>query len=297
MRTLLTFCLLCLVSFPILKAQELYKRIDPQMLGERWQTDSEKRKPPFLFTPYKPVYFLFGNYTNNINSTPQSLNPIYQVPDSTPIPLQNTEFKFQISFKFRVLGDIFWGHGDLWAAYTQTSRWQLYNADLSRAFRETNYEPEVILNFRTNYRLLGFKGKIAGVSFNHQSNGRAIPVSRSWNRIIAHVGLERKNTQLVFKGWYRLTDEDDENPQATQYVGKGELLAVQHIKGHDISLLGRTGFNFNKPGGSVQLDWVFPIYEHLRGQVQVFHGYGESLIDYNHKQTTVGLGLNLINWY
>lgn len=278
------------------KSQYLNKLNRPQMLEERWQTDSTYNHESFLITPYKPIYFLLGNYYLDPNEAPKSFNPAYQVPDSNAVPLTNTEFKFQISFKFRVAKGIFWGHGDFWAAYSQTSRWQLYNAGLSRAFRETNYEPEFILNFKTNYHLLGFNGKVLGISLVHQSNGRNLPLSRSWNRIIGHIGLQRNHTEIMLKAWYRLTDTDDENPQAVDYIGKTEVLVAHQWKGHQFSFLGRNNLSINNNRGSLQVDWGFPIYGHLKGHCQIFHGYGESLIDYNYRHTTFGLGVNLINW-
>jgi phospholipase A1/A2 len=35
----------------------------------------------------------------------------------------------------------------------------------------------------------------------------------------------------------------------------------------------------------------------LRGYMEVFKGYGESLIDYNHNATYLGLGVSLLDWY
>ena len=46
--------------------------------------------------------------------------------------------------------------------------------------------------------------------------------------------------------------------------------------------------------GSVQAGWFSPpLLGPLRGYVQVFSGYGESLIDYNWNQTTIGAGVAL----
>ncbi len=59
-------------------------------------------------------------------------------------------------------------------------------------FVKRNYEPEASLRFRTNYEILGLNARLLGVTFNHQSNGRADPLSRSWTRMIFNIGLERR---------------------------------------------------------------------------------------------------------
>ena len=90
----------------------------------------------------------------------------------------------------------------------------IFNSALSRPYRETNYEPEVLLSLRTNYRLLGFTGRLLTAGLVHQSIGRAEPLSRSWNQIVAQIGLERRSTTLLFRPWWRIPEASsrDDNP-------------------------------------------------------------------------------------
>ena len=195
---------------------------------------------------------------------------------------------------------MFGDNGDIWAGYTQSSRWQAYNSEISRPFRETNYEPEIMLLFRNNYSLLGWSGRMTGISFNHQSNGRSDPLSRSWNRVILNVGLDRENWAFVVRPWYRIEEDaaDDNNADIEDYVGRGDALLVYNRNGHELSLTARHSLRGgDRSHGSLQLDWGFPISQLLRGHLQVFDGYGESMIDYNHRATYVGVGVALLEWF
>ncbi len=190
---------------------------------------------------------------------------------------------------------IFWKRGDFWIAYTQRSHWQIYNQVLSRPFRETNYEPEVILNFPTNFNFFGLKSSMAGVAFTHQSNGRAVPLSRSWNRIIGHIGFEKNHWSVILRGWHRLKDEEDENPAISDYLGRGDAQVIYFLKRNIFSLRGIHSLRLeNNNHGQIQFDWSFPVTKNLKGHFQFIEGYGETLIDYNHRQTIMGLGISLV---
>lgn len=283
-----------------LSAQEmdLYKS---NSLKEKWSMqDSLRKQPLFSFEPYKPVYILFANYSNDINQRPTSENPENTFPE--PLDFNKTELKFQLSFKTKVLRNILGKKlgGDVFLAYTQSSRWQVYNGDNSRPFRETNYAPEVIFILPTNYNIFDLHGSYVGISATHESNGRSNPASRSWNRIIFHLGLESERWRVVVKPWFRISEdfEEDNNPNIENYVGRAEVLvAFQPHRKHQFSLIGKHSLKSGSNSrGSFQFDYAVQIYDNLKIYSQFFHGYGESLIDFNHTQTTIGVGVSLINW-
>ena len=267
------------------------------LLDSRWELARDSKLGVFNFRAYKPVYLLPAFFTTNVNATPQSPNPDNTVTE--PLALDDVETKFQISFKTKALENLFGDNGDVWMAYTQSSRWQVYNGDNSRPFRETNYEPEILLVFRNGYRLGGWHGRMASIGINHQSNGRSDPFSRSWNRVIGTVALDRDNWALTVRPWWRVPDgSDDDNPDIEDYMGRGDLTLVHTRGGHELALMARHTLRGGEDSrGALQFDWGFPINRTLRGHVQVFDGYGESLIDYNHPATYVGLGISLMEWF
>ncbi len=268
------------------------------LLDSRWELAQDSKLGAFQLRAYKPVYLLPAFWTSDKNQMPQSPNPVNTV--TTSQQLDSAELKFQLSFKTKVVENLFGDNGDIWAGYTQSSRWQAYNADNSRPFRETNYEPEVMLMFRNGYSLGGWRGRMSGISVNHMSNGRADPLSRSWNRVIATVGLDRENWALVLRPWYRIPEDrkDDNNPDISDYMGRGDATLTWNKNGHEVSLMARHSLRGgDRSHGALQLDYGFPISNLLRGHVQIFDGYGESMIDYNHKATYVGLGVSLLEWY
>lgn len=273
-------------------------KIDPNssLLDKRWELSEDSKLGTWNIRAHQPVYLLPGFWTTDKNELPKSENPTNTVTQDQN--LKSMEAKFQISLKTKALENLIGNNGDVWIGYTQSSRWQVYNSEESRPFRETNYEPEASLMFHTNYEILGLNGRLLGLTLNHQSNGRSDPLSRSWNRVMLNLGFERGNFAMMVRPWYRIEEDakDDNNPDIKNYVGRGDITSFYRWNDHDFSLMLRHSLKGGDDShGAVQFDWVFPIKGKLRGQFQVFDGYGESLIDYNHRATYVGLGVSLMN--
>jgi len=268
------------------------------LLDTRWELAAGSKLGLFNFRAYRPVYLLPAFWTSSTNPTPRSPNPDNTVTE--PQQLDGLEAKFQISFKTKAWENIFGDNGDLWLGYTQSSRWQVYSSGESRPFRETNYEPEVLLVFRNGYGLPGgWRGRMTAVGINHQSNGRGDPLSRSWNRVMFNFGFDREDWALVARPWIRISDgSDDDNPDIEDYIGRGDVTLMHVRGGHRFALMARHSLRGgDRSHGALQFDWGFPIHRAFRGHIQVFNGYGESLIDYNHKATYIGLGISLQDWF
>ena len=128
-------------------------KVELKSMVSRWELDSTSARGTFLVTPYKSIYVLPFVWSNSINEQPNSGNDSEDY-TGPKVDYDVVELKFQLSFKTKVLQSVLWGKADLWVAYTQVSHWQIYNADLSRPFREINYEPEIILNFPLRFNVL-----------------------------------------------------------------------------------------------------------------------------------------------
>ncbi|HJV50441.1 MAG TPA: phospholipase A [Noviherbaspirillum sp.] len=261
---------------------------DGQRLAQHWELGPESKRGLFAFRPHQDNYVLLANYSFAPNAAPFS-------PLAGLIPqgdgLSHTELKFQLGFKMKLLEDVAPTHTDLWLGYTQQSYWQAYNRKASSPFRETDYQPELMAVTPVDFPVLGMHARFLNVGLVHQSNGRASTLSRSWNRIYVQAGLEKGNFILLGRAWKRLPDSTggDDNPDILDFMGQGDVSAFYRWRGQEFSALARHNFRTNR--GALQLGWAFPFVERLKGYVQVFSGYGQSLIDYNYSQKTIGLGV------
>ncbi len=282
------------------QSEEITKEMpEPQtglsIIAKQWDLDKSRPRNALRVRLYRQNYFLPYTY----NATPNKSEALDMDSNARA---QNTEAEFQLSLKMKVWQDLFGKDVDIWFAYTQHSFWQVYNTAFSAPFRETNYEPELFLTFRTDYPFLGLRGRLINIGLNHQSNGRSEPLSRSWNRIVATAGFERGGLNVFLKAWYRLSEssQEDDNPDISRYMGYGELQGIYYWHRHRFGATVRNNLHMHDNKGAFQLDWALPLtfikMEQFSGYIQYFNGYGESLLDYNRSNNRIGFGFMLTDW-
>lgn len=241
---------------------------------------------------YKQNYFLV-THTSQPNDTPTTPNPQNQAPFT--YPLDHKEVKFQISIKNELIN---FGRHTIWGGYSQQSFWQVFNTNHSTPVRETDYEPEVIYSYRPNGwgSASTMVNSFLNAALVHQSNGQSRPRSRAWNRLYVQAGFEHDfgdngRVALLPRYWKRIWADstDDDNADIVDYLGHGDL-ELRYYRGHGmLSAIARSR--------SLQVDLALPLrifdIENSNLHLQYFHGYGESLIDYNQSHTTYGIGFSV----
>ncbi|WP_299328404.1 phospholipase A [uncultured Psychrobacter sp.] len=277
--------------------QEQIERYSPLSLA--YDLDQNSERGTWTVRPYRPTYVLPLFYTFDPNLSPTPSNPDEPGETFTSNDVRNTELKFQLSLKTKVGEDLFDTSADLWFGYTQESHWQVYNEDNSRPFRATDYQPEIFLTQPVAADLpFGGRLRMLGAGAIHHSNGQDDPLSRSWNRAYLLAGAEWGKLSVVPRLWARINNEDkssEDNPDIEDYMGYGDIKFLYDLPDRQ-SLSGTLRYNPSTNKGAAQIDYIYPLSENVNGYVQLFQGYGESIIDYNHENTAIGFGIVLNDW-
>jgi phospholipase A1 len=267
------------------------------LVRERIERERAVQDNRSVLLAHKRNYVLPLAYTNSPN------DDVF-APDSSDfgVDLDHTEVHFQISMKAPIAESLLTDEDALFFGFTVRSFWQAYNSDISSPFRETNYEPELFWITPVPWKVLGGDSAFAGLGLSHQSNGRSQLFSRSWNRVYALLGWERWRWVFAVKAWYRIPEDDkddpldpdgDDNPDIEDYMGNFEFEFVYRKNDYEVGMMLRNNLDSRDNRGAVQFDWTFPMHRRFRGYLQIFNGYGESLIDYDANITRVGVGILL----
>lgn len=249
--------------------------------------------------PHNATYLLPLYFNADPNRHPHS--PNQEQMNYSQRQMNIPELKFQVSLKMKAMENLLGTDADLWLGYTQQSHWQVYNADNSRPFRAHDYQPEIFVTQPVKGDLpFGGKLRMLGAGLIHHSNGERDPLSRSWNRAYVMAGMEWDKLTVVPRLWARVADGEgsgkkNDNPDITDYYGYGDVKVLYQFDDNS-SLSSTLRYNPSSKKGAVQLDYIHPVGKGISGYVQLFHGYGQSLIDYNHESTGIGLGVMLNDW-
>lgn len=195
------------------------------------------------------------------------------------------ELKYQLSLKFTLF---YIGTSYFAAAYSQKSFWQVYDEEGSRPFRETNYNPEIF--FRSgnplNYIDLGYE---------HESNGREEPESRSWDRVFLRAQYSSRSFKLGLKWWVIVEDEkypdlhSERDDPIQDYYGNAEIDLGIMVGGTILKTLGR--YNYQTYNGYVEAKLLWRLAGQMYWGAFYTKGYGDNLRSYNIDNESVGIGI------
>lgn len=255
------------------------------VINTKWEEEAKSETNTLTINLYRPTYVLPVYYTSN------PYYAVYQGNTPDQQKLDHAEFKAQLSFFVPVINNLFYSpNQSLNVAYTQLNYWQVYAH--SQYFRETNYEPELFYDYHFHPNWL-FR-----MSIDHQSNGRGGDLERSWNRVIGALQLSGDNWLIGLNVWqliFQAQSSDLHNPDIAYYLGHENLLLSYKIK-KLVASLQLQNLESGLSRGSVTATLSYPLTTHFSIYLQGFAGYGQSLIEYNHRTQGIGLGVAFNDW-
>lgn len=289
MKTRVIWCVLVIVwSSCLIQSADAETLSRKEQLKQRYY---ELLKMDDILLPHKGTYFMPLSYQHNPNSAHYAT--LTTDPEITDRGEFNSHYEAEIQISFLVvLSREFFGSGNtLFLGYTQQSWWQMYNAEWSRPFKETNYKPEIFMRriFKSPSSIMGWESLGFDIGYMHHSNGQVQEQSRSWDRLFGRIAYLRGNTMLIMSGWYRLPESqaDDNNPKIQDYYGFGSV-EMDHFIGDRY----RVGLEV-RPG---KARWGFsgkvygPAHQGVSWFLKADYGSSASLNDYDHHTRRIGFG-------
>ena len=131
------------------------------------------------------------NYFLPLTWTPRPGQALFTGNTSGEDQLDKYEAQYQLSLKTPLAQDFLLEDDALFVGFTVRSFWQVYNNAISAPFRESTYETEVFWVKPVPWEILGGDASLLVLGLSHQSNGRSLPLSRSWNRLYANLILKK----------------------------------------------------------------------------------------------------------
>ncbi|WP_445908721.1 phospholipase A [Yeosuana sp.] len=207
-----------------------------------------------------------------------------ETPNST-----NSDAKLQLGFKQRLTDAALPWNTYLFFTYKQVSFWDIYKE--SFPFRETNYNPG--LGLVKPFFRDGKLSEFLMFQYEHESNGRDLEFSRSWNYLSFYFQRYlNENITLAAKFIIPIGDKPD-NDDITDFRGFNNI-SLSYRVNNNLILEGdfRKAFSLDWKGRAlVGVSYRLSKKSNQYLYLQYFLGYSEDLINYNQDTQKLRIGI------
>jgi outer membrane phospholipase A len=202
--------------------------------------------------------------------------------------------QFQLSFKLRLYEPRDRSSrrfiNNFYLGYTQTSLWDLTSD--SKPFLDTSYRPALFyyvpdIGWRVDGRAVGL-----AAGYEHESNGQDGSDSRNLDSLFVKPYFtfgDPSRFYWTFAPKLYLYLDKTENPDIAKYRGYGDF-RFTYGKDDDWQLAASLRKGTQSSAYSIDLQWTYPLARWFDGvagylMVQYFNGWGETLLDYNQRES------------